>query len=282
MNIDVGDKVKVLHETETKGLVGAILNVVSTSPEYVEVLASGLNIKFKPDEVELYMPSISKRLKEIPKFYHGTDLKVAALGDQTRKIFQTASLEVAKFLYMKIEEFEKDNGDISQLFDEPFKSDKNFLAGLHGAQTNMLTHLSGSEDFQYGDFYLTTHWPDAVQYAQGAFAGGEIGTTAYYLTKAALLAGKREWIAHFDKAAEAIVDLGDSERFPIILEFTDIDLECLRTEEDENIERYIRNGRLTATSFRYNKPIDISKAVIHTISSDLKGELEKWKQAQSL
>ncbi len=276
--IDIGDKVRILHESETIGLVGAILKVVSTSPDYINVSANGVKVRFKPEEVELYMPNIKKRLKSLPKFYHGTDMKMLALDKEKRENYHNICKKIAKYLYIKIKEYEGSKGDIIQFWDESYKCDSELKSGVHNAKASMLVCLYGSEDYQYEDFYLTSWWPDAVNYAQGAFGGGEIGTVAYYLTKAVILAGKNEWLIGLEDVADMIISFGESKRFPVILEFSDIDLESLRTEQDESIDRYIQNGKLNAVDFRYNKSIDFSNAIPHLISSDYEEEMEKWEK----
>ena len=162
---------------------------------------------------------------------------------------------------------ESDNTRIKTLLGKSVEEDPKILENLQEA----LLDISSSrltEEYEYGDFYITSHRLNAVMYAQKAFAGGEFAFSAYALVKAAKMAGLQEWymndkLPNLEKIADCLIEIAEAE--------------YLRTECNERIENYIRNGWLNETEFRYNKPVDLSQYEYDVVDKDLKKEMEKCK-----
>lgn len=143
-----------------------------------------------------------------------------------------------------------------------------------------ITNSRMSEEYEYGDFYITSQRLNAVMYAQKAFSGGEFAFAAYALVKAAKVAGLQEWylnekLPNLEKIADCLIGIAEAEPHPVIYKLTDVDPEYLRTECNERIEKYIRNGWLYETEFRYNKPVDLRRYEYDVVDKELKIEIEK-------
>lgn len=278
--IEVNDIVKIIRERNTQGLTGAKMKVVRVNKDSVDVIAIGNIINFPIEDVELFKKSLIKQLDVIPKFYHGTDRKFAQMDKDMRKIFLDNCKAISKKLFYDFCEYwslDKKNNNLKNLFSE---NDEEFVQELNSIMGIMYLNQTGIEDYQYEDFYVTTWWPDAVNYAKEAYAGGEIGKTTYILIKAAKKAHKEEWFKGFEDVAEGIYKIGNLPPQPVVYEIPDIDFECLKTEQNESINNYIEGGKLNANSFRYKKEVILNDEYAKNISTDYKDEMDKWKENQ--
>ena len=278
MEIEVGDKVKVLNCPSSPVLVGITAPVVAVTQETVDIKVAGNIITCSKNDLEFCAPNIRKQLDEVPKFYHGTDMRLCIMHKEFRDLYLKACHALAKNMFYKVEAYKKDFGSLESLFDLQDERQKaiydNFSHELLTIEINMM----GYEDFQYGSFYVTTSWMEAVQYAQNAFGGGEIGTVAYHILKGVETAGKQEWYRGHEDLVQKILDMGDGQHFPVVFEIPNIDLEKLRTEEDESILKYVYRGSIHASSFRYSGKVIFDPGLATPVSTSLKDEMEKWRK----
>ncbi len=121
-----------------------------------------------------------------------------------------------------------------------------------------------SEDYEYGSLYLTSNIISAYLYAKKAYAGGEFAFAAYALAKAAKAKGLEDWYLNEElptmgQFVDILIKVAEETPQPVIYKLIGLDPKHLRTEANESIDRYIRNGRLYATEFRYTDNLDLNK-----------------------
>lgn len=286
--IDVNDRIKVVKAPYyLPDLLGAKLRVLSIGEDWVEVELAKRPLRLNINDVEFMENGLRKRITNYPEvFYHGTDLVFSSMPEDFRKLYLEYCKYFRETLYPKFYEYhpvgEEDDTRIKALLGKPAEEDtrvlKNLLEALLDISSSRLT-----EEYEYGDFYITSHRFSAVMYAQKAFAGGEFAFSAYALVKAAKVAGLQDWylnekLPNLEKIADCLIDLAEAEPHPVIYKLTDVDPEYLRTECNERIEKYIRNGCLNETEFRYNKPVDLSQYEYDVVDKDLKKEMEKCRK----
>lgn len=218
-------------------------------------------------------------------FYHGTDLVFSSMPEDFRKLYLEYCKYFRETLYPKFYQYhpigESDETKIRTLLGKAVEKAPKILDNLLEALLD-ITNSRMTEEYEYGDFYITSQRLSAVMYAQKAFAGGEFAFSAYALVKAAKMAGLQEWymndkLPNLEKIADCLIGIAEAEPHPVIYKLTDVDPEYLRTECNERIEKYIRNGWLYETEFRYNKPVDLSQYEYDVVDRDLKKEMEKCK-----
>ena len=218
-------------------------------------------------DVEFAEPGLRKRItRNYPDvFYHGTDLVFASMPEGFRKLYLSYCKYFRETLFPRFYQYytigEKDDSRLKSLLGVTAEKSK-IIENLKEALLDLACSRT-TEEYEYGDFYITTNRLNAVMYAKKAFAGGEFAFSAYALIKAAKAAGLQDWyqndkLPDLEKIADCIIGIAEAESHPVIYKLTDIDPEYLRTECNERIEKCIRNGWLSETEFRYSKPIDLS------------------------
>lgn len=216
-------------------------------------------------------------------FYHGTDLVYSSMPEDFRKLYLEYCKYFRETLYPKFYQYhpigESDETRIRTLLGKAAEETPKVLENLLEALLD-ITNSRMSEEYEYGDFYITSQRLNAVMYAQKAFSGGEFAFAAYALVKAAKVAGLQEWylnekLPNLEKIADCLIGIAEAEPHPVIYKLTDVDPEYLRTECNERIEKYIRNGWLYETEFRYNKPVDLRRYEYDVVDKELKIEIEK-------
>lgn len=219
---------------------------------------------------------------EIPILYHGTDLRFAKLPEDLRKSFLACCYYLREVLYahfklyynIKEPDFESLKDFMGDVIDEDSKLFDNLRKGLCDIMMSKI-----SEDFEYGSLYLTSWMFSAILYAKKAYAGGEFAFSAYALAKAAKAKGLQEWYHNDELNMEQFVDsliaVAEAKPEPVIYKITDINPSFLRTEQNESIERYIRNGKLTVTEFRYTEQLTLSNYEYFIVDEDF---IEQQKQ----
>lgn len=216
-------------------------------------------------------------------FYHGTDLVFSSMPEDFRKTYLAYCKYFRETLYPRFYQYypigESDNTRIKTLLGKSVEEDPKILENLLEALLD-ITNSRMSEEYEYGDFYITSQRLNALMYAQKAFSGGEFAFAAYALVKAAKVAGLQEWylnekLPNLEKIADCLIGIAEAEPHPVIYKLTDVDPEYLRTECNERIEKYIRNGWLYETEFRYNKPVDLRRYEYDVVDKELKIEIEK-------
>lgn len=286
--IDVNDRIKVVKAPSyLPDLLGAKLRVLSIGEGWIEVELAKRPLRLNINDVEFMENGLRKQITNYPKvFYHGTDLVFSSMPEDFRKLY----LEYCKYfrekIYPRFYQYhpigENDDTRIRALLGKAAevhpKILENLLEALLDISSSRLT-----EEYEYGDFYITSQRLSAVMYAQKAFAGGEFAFSAYALVKAAKVAGLQDWylnekLPNLEKIADCLIGLAEAEPHPVIYKLTDVDPEYLRTECNERIEKYIRNGWLNETEFRYNKPVDLSQYEYDVVDKDLKKEMEKCRK----
>lgn len=287
--IDINDRIKVIKPpVGHPGLLGTKLRVVGIGDGFVDVMVSTVTVRLDRNDVEFAEPGLRKRItKNYPEvFYHGTDLVFATMPEGFRKQYQSYCKYFRETLFSKFYPYhpvrEKDNERIKALLGKAADDNPKILDNLLEALLD-ICNSRVTEEYEYGDFYITSDRLNAVMYAQKAFAGGEFAFSEYALVKAAKVAGLQEWyqneqLPNLDKIVDCLIGIAESEPHPVIYKLTDIDAEYLRTECNSSIESYIRNGWLYETEFRYNKPVDLSQYEYEVVDKDLKKEIEKMKK----
>ena len=259
--IQVGGLVKIIKESKTKGLVGAHARVKGIIGDYVDVDIDGYVVRFNKDEVIPLSFKDVCGIDKLPTLYHGTDLKSVCLTDEERKIYKDACFIVIKLLYDYYKPYLYDNQKLLS-YDQK-KQNPELADNIGRAMSNLLAILNHCEEWEYRDFYLTTNKMLARKYANEAFAGGEIGFTAYYLIRGLELIdldfSKSEKLNFLIKS---IIIFAEAKAQPAIFSFDDLSPEYLRGESGESLKSCIKNGQLLVSEFRYVQPItlDPSKA----------------------
>ena len=92
-----GDKVKIIKEKRTSGLLGAVVPVEDSTNEYVDVTILGQTVRLDMDEVELVerCPKLEKVL------YHGTDAKFISLPLELRQSYHKGCSLIINTLFEK-------------------------------------------------------------------------------------------------------------------------------------------------------------------------------------
>lgn len=242
-NIQVGGWVKIINR-----LIGAQSKVISVNGDYIDVDIEGVVIRFNRDEVVPLSFKEKWGIDKLPTLYHGTDLKFVNMTDESREEhnnFCFAVIKIARyfsqFIDEKIDDLDKQNPE---------------LAGNIRKALNNLKMIGVSEEWEYGSFYLTSNKDSACLYALKAFAGGEIGFTAYYLIKGfELIVSDFSKIGISNDKVKSFKTIAEAEPKPAIFSFDDLSPEYLRPESGGSFQSCVANGRITESSFRYIKPI---------------------------
>ena len=117
---------------------------------------------------------------EVPTLFHGTDLRFVSLSEEHRKMYNDICHLFINILYSVYQPFFKSK---ERFLREDIRNANPELAKNIDEAIANLSLMTMSEEWQYGDFYLTSKKMNAKLYALQAFAGGEIGFTAYHLIK---------------------------------------------------------------------------------------------------
>lgn len=210
--------------------------------------------------------NIRNNISNFPKvFYHGTDLRYINLPIDVRKNFLAYCYGLRELLYFRFSQYDIQDLKHSKLkellgdvVDKEPKVFENLIEALNDVFMSKM-----SEDFEYGSFYITSNIFSAYMYAKKSYAGGEFAFAAYAMARAAKAIGHEDWYT-IDKMPELptfvdiFIDLAEGTPIPAIIKITDVNPERLRTEQNENVGRYIQNGELHHTEFRYNKDVDLT------------------------
>ena len=272
--IMVGNWVKILKESQTKGLVGAVLKVVALKPDNVVVSALDTEVLFKNDEVKVLTFKERWGFDRMPRLYHGTDLRFVKIHEDVRQKYLAFCKSLINDFIKIYEPYITNKESISEQIAILDKS--NIASDLHSA-ISVLSLVNCSEEFEYGDFYLTSDKYEACQYAHNAFVGGELANTTYHLYKALPYIGMKDL---YDKLTnmffiQLMNKLADEEHQPAIFYFDNLSPEYLRTEMNENITSYVRNGRFTVSSFRYSQPLSLDTDHYELLDLDLATAMNK-------
>ena len=278
--VKVGDWVKIVKESKAIGLLGATLKVILVDENSVEVAVADNKIRFKYDEV---MPITFKErwgIDKLPTLYHGTDLRFVTLPEEVRKGYSDVCHMFIKGLTCLYQPFLHLQGkDRIELLSEEQKKQNPKLADNIREAMNNLIMMNISEEWEYGDFYLTSNKDSACEYAHKAFAGGELGFTTYFLIKGAELLGVD--FSNDEKLKEyisAIKTLAEGEPMPAIFSFDDLSPEYLQPAFGGSLQSYIQNGRIGVNEFRYKQPITLNPSKAELLDKDLSKALQKIEE----
>lgn len=212
---------------------------------------------------------------DIPTLYHGTDLRFARLPEDIRKRYLAYCYYLREVLYVHFAQY--------YIINEPkHESLKSFMGDVLGDHPKLFEILKEglsdimmskiSEDYEYGSLYLTSWMFSAIKYAKKAYAGGEFAFSAYALAKAAKAKGLQEWYhndeLNMNQFVDRLIEVAEAKPQPVIYKISDINPIFLRTEQNESIERYTRNGKLTVTEFRYTAPLNLSNYEYMIVDED--------------
>lgn len=194
----------------------------------------------------------------IQPFYHGTDLKVLNMTAEQRSMLKVACCSIIKrwgdcmgYLYGSETAktlIEESNCPIS------YKDFADAYCAFH-------ENINGDKDYEYPDdvIYLTQFKIDAIDYANHAFAVGELGFIAYVFCKVGEIVAPDQ-LSEQEKCFVKFVECCD--RMPVVLKFTDIDINLLRFEDGrelqpEFIERLTKGEKWC--SYRYLGSLPMNK-----------------------
>ena len=113
-----------------------------------------------------------------------------------------------------------------------YDKDQKMYLDLMSAMTCLRGKMRGNEFYQYDSFYLTTLRWRAEGFARKAFGGGEYGTTAYRLYKAAKIIDFNKWQPSNEvfELLQRIIDMAETEPKPVLFQFENLDAGLLYTE----------------------------------------------------
>lgn len=214
----------------------------------------------------------------IQPFYHGTDLKVLNLTAEQRNMLKAVCHSIIKrwgncmgYLY---------GCEATKLLIEKGKSSiiyKDFTEAYCAFHEN----INGDKDYEYPDdvIYLSQYKFEAARFAKQAYAVGEYGYIAYVFCKVAEIVAPDQ-LSEQEKGFVKFVECCD--RMPVVLKFTDIDINKLRFEDGrelfpEFIER-LRKGEKHC-SYRYLGTLPMNKEdAIPCKDLDLSDEIDDLQQ----
>lgn len=191
--IEKDDKVRIIQENGTVGLLGAIVTVSQSNDEFVDAEILGNIVRFNTDDVEL----VEKCPKLSIPLYHGTDARFATLSKEYRKTYLDACSIIINKLFDKYTpylDFNDDSGLKNLISEDCLSAFPNLIKEINSICAILRLNVSGCEEYEYGDFYLTSNKFSATNYAIQAFAGGEWGNHAYQLLHLTEQAELSEWI----------------------------------------------------------------------------------------
>lgn len=280
MTVKVGDWVKVIKESKTIGLVGSRFKVVNVEDDFVEVVVTGNNrIRFNMNEIKPMTFKERWGIDKLPTLYHGTDYRFVKLSDDQRKVYtETCNMFIdclSEFYLPYINNRDPDPNKTGFLNEEIEKNNPKLTHNIIDAMNNLMM-MKFSEEWEYGDFYLTSNKTSACVYAHNAFAGGELGFTAYHLIKGVELIG-----VDFSKNKDIknrvnlIKILAEGKAQPAIYAFDDLLPEYLQPAFGGCLSNYIQNGRIGIQEFRYKKSVNLSERKPEMLDLDLKTALQK-------
>ena len=144
----VGNWVKILKESQTKGLVGAVLKVVALKPDNVVVSALDTEVLFKYDEVKVLTFKERWGVDRIPRMYHGTDLRFVKIPEDVRQKYLAFCKSLIESFYKIYKPYIKDRESVSEQIDLLNKS--TVSSEFHRAIAS-LGLINCSEEFEYGE-----------------------------------------------------------------------------------------------------------------------------------
>lgn len=225
---------------------------------------------------------LKERISNYPKmFYHGTDLRFVSLSEEVRKGMQSYCCYLREVLCRRFSPYydlgDKDHKRLKELLGESIDREPKILENLVEGMADVMMSKK-SEDYEYGAFYITSNIFYAHMYAEKAFAGGEFAFAAYALAKAAKEAGLQKWylndeLGDVGKVVDTLILVAEKKPMPVIFKLPDIEPEYLRTEQNESIEKYIQNGKLNASDFRYSKQVNLLDYDYYIVDEEFKNKL---------
>jgi len=270
--IEIDDWVEIIKEGKTQGLIGGHFRVLSTSQSGVEVMVNGKGEPFNYDEIRKMSFKEKWGFDKLPTMYHGTDMRFALLPEDIRKTYLHLCQSILNESWSIFKPYIIPGEDRKELLSEDIRNQFPELNSKVKDALNNLMMMGWSEDFQYGDFYLTSLKHQAAMYAINAYAGGELGYTTYYLAKGLQMAGNINLFENdkYRDMFKLMTKMVEEEHKPAIFKFDKLSPLFLRTEKNESILRYLKDGSLTVFSFRYLKPLKLEVSQSELISKDLK------------
>lgn len=278
--IQVGDWVKIIKESKTTGLSGAQLKVISVDEGSVEVIVGKSKIKFQYDEV---VPMTFKEkwgIDKLPTLYHGTDLRFVILPEEVRKRYIDICHMFIKALSGLYQPYLHQQGEnkMELLSEEQKKQNPKLAENIREAMSNLMM-MNYSEEWEYGDFYLTSNKISACMYAHKSFAGGELGFTAYHLLKGVeLLGADLSNSKELKPMIDALKILAEGEPKPVIFSFDDLSPEYLQPAFGGSLQKYIKNGRIGVQEFRYTQSITLDLSKAELLDKDYEKAMVKIKE----
>lgn len=172
-------------------------------------------------------------MNKVPILYHGTDAKIVLMSENERQEYKEACDTAIKYIWTLFQPYhEKDM--MLRCFKPAlgYEENQKLYLDLMSAMNCLGGKMRGNEFYQYDAFYLTRLRWRAENFAHKAFAGGEYGTTAYRLYKAAKVIDFKNW--NPDKtvtdALMRIASMAEKKPQPIVFSFENLNPDYLMTE----------------------------------------------------
>ena len=246
----------------------------------MEVIVGKSKIKFQFNEV---MPMTFKErwgIDKLPTLYHGTDLRFAVLPEEYRKRYIDICHMFINALSCLYQPYLHQQGEnkMELLSEEQKKQNPKLAENIREAMSNLMM-MNYSEEWEYGDFYLTSNKISACMYAHKSFAGGELGFTAYHLLKGAeLLGADLSNSKELKPMIDALKILAEGEPKPVIFSFDDLSPEYLQPAFGGSLQRYIQDGRIGVQEFRYTQPITLDPSKAELQDNDIAKDWQKIRE----
>ena len=222
-------------------------------------------------------------IDKMPTLYHGTDYRFVRLSDDQRKVYtETCKMFIDCLSVFYLPHINnRDPNKTGFLSEETEKNNPKLTRRIIDAMNNLMM-MRFSEEWEYGDFYLTSNKSKACIYAHQAFAGGELGFTAYHLIKGVELVGidfsNNEDVLN---RINLIKLLAEREPKPAIYVFNDLLPEYLQPAFGGSLSDYIQKGRIGIQEFRYKMPVNLSDRKPELLDLDITKALKKIRKEEN-
>ena len=172
-------------------------------------------------------------MSKVPMLYHGTDARMVLMSEAERQKYKEACTTAIRYLWTLYQPYhEKDMMLRCFMPALGYDDDHKLYLDLMSAMNCLGGKLRGNEFYQYDAFYLTRLRWRAENFAHKAFAGGEYGTTAYRLYKAAKVIDFKNWNPDnvVADALKQIVGMAEEKPQPVLFRFDNLNPDYLMTE----------------------------------------------------
>ena len=218
------------------------------------------------------------------EYYHGTDARFVRMSREQYRDYITRCDEAIAYMWPFYQQLLSEDPLLLNL--ENLLSNKDLAHNVREACFIHRRYLDGSEQYQYGDLYLTWDLKKAIKYAYGAFVGGEYARKAYRMYQGAQELHFNGWNPneHVQQIFEEICQYAEAPHEPVFFKLTHLDLNCLETDMGLPIDFGMEKWWLFAQMVRYKKDVnlDLTKAAYLPLSCTKAQVVELIESIESL